>query len=62
LAAKYMGMRAVYLEAGSGAERAVPVDIIEKTSRAANLFTIVGGGIRTAQQQQSALFLQMLLW
>ncbi len=50
LAAKYMGMHAVYLEAGSGAELPVPVDTIKKTSQATDLFTIVGGGIRTPQQ------------
>ncbi len=45
LAAKHLGMRAVYLEAGSGAPEPVPPEIVERVSEI-GLFTIVGGGIR----------------
>lgn len=54
-AAQLIGMQAVYLEAGSGAERPVPAEII-RACRAAvperPLF--VGGGIRTAAQARVA--------
>lgn len=49
LAAKYFGMRFVYLEAGSGAEKPVPNDMIAATKHAVSgngTMVIVGGGIR----------------
>ncbi len=45
LAAKHLGMRAVYLEAGSGAPEPVPPEIVRRVAEI-GLFTIVGGGIR----------------
>lgn len=54
-AAQLIGMQAVYLDAGSGAERPVPEDVI-RACRAAipdhPLF--VGGGIRTPAQAKAA--------
>jgi len=49
LAAQYLGMRFVYLEAGSGAEKPVPLEIVEKVSAATDVTLIVGGGIRTPE-------------
>jgi phosphoglycerol geranylgeranyltransferase len=49
LAARYLGMRFVYLEAGSGAERPVPPDIINKVKKAIEIPLIVGGGIRSSK-------------
>lgn len=49
LAAQYMGMKVIYLEAGSGADRHVPVDFIMKVKKLTDLIVIVGGGIRTAE-------------
>jgi phosphoglycerol geranylgeranyltransferase len=49
LAAKYFGMRYVYLEAGSGADKPVPNDTIAATKHAISgngNMLIVGGGIR----------------
>lgn len=49
LAAKYFGMRFVYLEAGSGAEQPVPDEMIAATKQATSgngTMVIVGGGIR----------------
>lgn len=49
LTAKYFGMKFVYLEAGSGAEKPVPNDMIAATKDAISgngTFLIVGGGIR----------------
>jgi phosphoglycerol geranylgeranyltransferase len=50
LAAEYLGMRFVYLEAGSGSERPVPLDIIRHVRRTIKVRLIVGGGIRTPAQ------------
>ncbi|RAP47589.1 MAG: geranylgeranylglyceryl/heptaprenylglyceryl phosphate synthase [Methanosphaera sp. rholeuAM74] len=48
MAAEFMGMRVVYLEAGSGADSHVPLDFVTKVKNYTNLLLIVGGGIRTA--------------
>ncbi|NOZ74427.1 MAG: geranylgeranylglyceryl/heptaprenylglyceryl phosphate synthase [FCB group bacterium] len=50
LAAQYLGMKVLYLEAGSGAQTPVPVDIIEQVKRRCDIDLIVGGGIRTPDQ------------
>jgi len=47
LAAQYMGMRMVYLEAGSGAELQVPCEMIKAVKEHINVPLIVGGGIKT---------------
>ena len=46
IAAELMGMRYVYLEAGSGAETPVPVEHIAYTRKATQMTIITGGGIR----------------
>jgi phosphoglycerol geranylgeranyltransferase len=48
LAAQYMGMKMVYLEAGSGAQLSVPAEMIRKVRTQINIPLIVGGGIRDA--------------
>jgi len=57
LAAQYLGMRFVYLEAGSGAKEPVPSEMIEEVSNSTDVVLIVGGGIRkpeTAANQVKA--------
>ncbi len=49
LAAQFMGMRFVYLEAGSGAAQNVPVEMVAAVRKAFSGILIVGGGIRTAE-------------
>ena len=49
LAAEYMGMRLVYLEAGSGAKLPVPSDLIRQVRDYVSIPLIVGGGIRDPQ-------------
>ncbi len=49
LAAEFMGMRVVYLEAGSGAGSPIPLEIITKVKKLTNLIVIVGGGIKTKE-------------
>jgi phosphoglycerol geranylgeranyltransferase len=47
LAAQYLGMRFVYLEAGSGADRPVPIEMVSAVRKTTDITLIVGGGIRT---------------
>ena len=49
LAAQYMGMKLVYLEAGSGAKQPVPEALIREVRRYVDVPIIVGGGIRDAK-------------
>ena len=50
LAAEYMGMQLVYLEAGSGAPSPVPGEIIGEVRKNITVPLIVGGGIREPEQ------------
>ncbi|MCJ7632484.1 geranylgeranylglyceryl/heptaprenylglyceryl phosphate synthase [Candidatus Bathyarchaeota archaeon] len=54
LAAQYIGMRFVYLEAGSGADIPVPPEMIRYVVNAIDIPVIVGGGIRTPEEAGSA--------
>lgn len=49
LAAQYLGMRFVYLEAGSGAATPVPIAMVKEVRRAIDATLIVGGGITTPE-------------
>jgi phosphoglycerol geranylgeranyltransferase len=49
LAAQYMGMKLVYLEAGSGAKQPVPTALIREVRQYVDVPIIVGGGIRDAK-------------
>ncbi len=49
LAAQMLGMKLVYLEAGSGAPTPVPGPMIRAVRQAIEIPLIVGGGIRTAE-------------
>ena len=48
LAAQYLGMKGVYLEAGSGADRPVPPPMIREVKGRIDIPLIMGGGIRDA--------------
>ncbi|NQV36621.1 MAG: geranylgeranylglyceryl/heptaprenylglyceryl phosphate synthase [Candidatus Marinimicrobia bacterium] len=50
LAAQYLGMKMVYLEAGSGAKYPVSNDLISGVKQNADVSLIVGGGIKTPEQ------------
>lgn len=54
LAAEYMGMRAVYLEAGSGAASPVPPATIRAVRGYVSIPLFVGGGIRSAAEAAAA--------
>ena len=49
LAAQYLGMRFVYLEAGSGAVKPVPVKTVSLVRNMIDIPLIVGGGLRNAK-------------
>jgi phosphoglycerol geranylgeranyltransferase len=53
LAAKYLGMRSLYLEAGSGAAEVIPEETIKAVRRVYDGILIVGGGITTAAKAKS---------
>ena len=53
LAAQFLGMRFVYLEAGSGAKTNVTPEMIQTVRRTFNGFLIVGGGIKDVKTAQS---------
>jgi len=49
LAASLLGMRWTYLEAGSGAEMPVPVEMVAAVKKKTGMGVIVGGGIRSPE-------------
>jgi phosphoglycerol geranylgeranyltransferase len=54
LAAQYLGMRLVYLEAGSGAPQHVPGSMVKRVKEEISIPLIVGGGIRSVDAAQEA--------
>ena len=55
LAAQYLGMRFIYLEAGSGAKLPVPPLMISTVRKVVEVPLIVGGGIRSADHAERAV-------
>jgi len=55
LAAQYMGLRFVYLEAGSGALSPIPANVIQAVKSSIDIPLIVGGGIRSVDQMKKTL-------
>ena len=53
LAAQFLGMRFVYLEAGSGAKTNVTPEMVKAVRHVFNGFLIVGGGIRDVKTAQN---------
>jgi len=49
LAGQYLGLKLLYLEAGSGAREPVPEEMVAAVRRWVDLPLIVGGGLRTPQ-------------
>ena len=54
LAGQYLGMRFIYLEAGSGAKKPVPQEMIRAVRHYIDVPLIVGGGIRSRAQALAA--------
>jgi len=55
LAAEMLGMRLVYLEAGSGAPSPVPAPMVRAVRSALRVPLVVGGGIRTGEDARGVL-------
>ncbi|NUM80979.1 geranylgeranylglyceryl/heptaprenylglyceryl phosphate synthase [bacterium] len=50
MAGEYLGMKMIYLEAGSGAIHSVPETMIEAVSAYVQIPVVVGGGIKTPEE------------
>lgn len=55
MAAEYMGMKNVYLEAGSGAKETVPCEYISKAGEICTGKVIVGGGLKKAEEVEQKM-------
>ena len=55
MAAQYLGMRFVYLEAGSGAKQNVTPEVVATVRKVFDGFIIVGGGIKAAKIANSII-------
>jgi phosphoglycerol geranylgeranyltransferase len=55
LAGQYLGMKYIYLEAGSGASNPVPSEIVRAVRNEIEALLIVGGGIRTPTAASEAV-------
>jgi phosphoglycerol geranylgeranyltransferase len=55
LAGEMLGLRLIYLDAGSGAEREINARMITSVRKAVDVPLIVGGGINTSQKALNAL-------
>jgi putative glycerol-1-phosphate prenyltransferase len=50
MAAEMLGMKLIYMDAGSGAKRSVSEDMITAVSRQIEIPMVVGGGIRDPEK------------
>ncbi|MCW4038251.1 MAG: geranylgeranylglyceryl/heptaprenylglyceryl phosphate synthase [Candidatus Bathyarchaeota archaeon] len=55
LAAQYLGLHFVYLEAGSGAREPVPLKMISEVKNTIDIPLVVGGGIRTRFEAEAVV-------
>jgi len=55
LAAEYMGMKFVYLEAGSGADNPVPDEMVRLVANTCSIPVIVGGGLRSVEDVKAKI-------
>jgi putative glycerol-1-phosphate prenyltransferase len=54
LAGEYLGMKLIYLDAGSGAINPIPEDLIQSVKNAIEVPLIVGGGINSVEKALAA--------
>lgn len=54
LAGEQLGLKMIYLEAGSGAKSSVPIEMIKAVRSEINIPLIVGGGLKTPEQVKAA--------
>jgi phosphoglycerol geranylgeranyltransferase len=50
MAGELLGMKLIYMDAGSGAKRAIPAEVVAAVHKHCDLPIIVGGGIRTPEK------------
>ena len=50
IAGEYLGMKLIYMDGGSGADKPIEIDMIKQVSNQINIPLIVGGGICNAQK------------
>jgi len=55
MAGEMLGLRMIYLDAGSGAQRPVPASMIRQVKQHIDVPLVIGGGITTAAQAKEAL-------
>ena len=55
MAGEMLGLRIIYMDAGSGAQRAVPEEMIDFVKQSVDVPVIVGGGIKTEEKLESVL-------
>jgi putative glycerol-1-phosphate prenyltransferase len=55
LAAQYLGFDLLFFDAGSGAARPVPPDLLKAVTDVVDVPVVVGGGIRTPEQAAAAV-------
>ncbi len=55
MAGEMLGLKMIYLEAGSGAEKPVPMDLIKQVRKNISIPLIVGGGMRSVLAVKEAL-------
>ena len=53
LAAKFLGFKLIYLEAGSGAEKPIPDELVRNVSKNVDIPIVVGGGIKNPEIAKS---------
>lgn len=53
-AGELLGMQLIYLEAGSGAKEAVPLEVVKSVKKELEIPLIVGGGIKSKAQLEAA--------
>lgn len=55
LAGEMLGLSLIYMDAGSGAESCIPLQMIELVSKSIQVPLIIGGGITTAEQAKAVV-------
>jgi putative glycerol-1-phosphate prenyltransferase len=54
MAGEMLGLKLIYLEAGSGAQQSVPLPMIQQVKQSIGIPLIVGGGLRTPEKVAEA--------
>jgi putative glycerol-1-phosphate prenyltransferase len=54
-ASEMLGQKIIYLEAGSGAQHHVPLDVIREVKKSISIPLIVGGGINTPDKAKKVI-------